>query len=66
MDDESKAVVVLTIVFSICGCALIGYALYMKYLTFAGGFVVGLVILAPLLAYILAKVAMWIIQTDSW
>ena len=66
MDDESKAVVVLTIVFSICGYALIGYALYMKYLTFVGSFVVGFVILTSLFAYILAKVAMWVIQTDSW
>lgn len=66
MEDESKAILILSIVFSLCVYAAIIYALYTKVLVFMGGFVVGLVILAPMLSYMAAKVVMWVIMTDSW
>ena len=66
MDDESKIVLVLTIVCSLCGYGVIIYFLYDKMLTFVGGFVVGLVILVLPLSYMASKVIMWAMQLDSW
>ncbi len=66
MDDDSKIVLRIATVLSLCGFAAIIYLLYTKVLVFAGGFVVGLIILTPVLSYVAGKFFIWTEQSGSW
>lgn len=66
MDDDSRAILAISAVLTVCGYAVIIGLVYLGYFVFVGGFLIGLILLAPMLSYLLANVFLMTEELNMW